>query len=130
MAETATEGGMVMILANLQTMGSPVVNLSLLSGIFGSLPAGEMPECADTNTALIGWEKVTPDTKNHPNTGMQYGILWTIDTLGCGQSGKRRVPVNTVQQEWVYQMALMTNGAVLMRQRINKGGWSGWVRWF
>ncbi|EMD4058439.1 hypothetical protein VQ197_004687, partial [Salmonella enterica] len=54
----------------------------------------------------------------------------TIDTLGCGQDGKRRVPVNTVQQEWVYQMALMTNGAVLMRQRINRGNWSGWVRWF
>ncbi|EMD3042964.1 hypothetical protein VQ366_003953 [Salmonella enterica] len=119
-----------MIITNSQYPGSPVADVSQFAGLFGSLPAGEMPECADASTALIGWEKVTPSTKNHPNAGMQYGILWTIDTMGCGQDGKRRVPVNTVQQEWVYQMALMTNGAVLMRQRINKGNWSGWVRWF
>ncbi|EGZ5754034.1 hypothetical protein VY487_001670 [Salmonella enterica] len=119
-----------MIITNSQYLGSPVADVSQFAGLFGSLPVGEMPVCADANTALIGWEKVTPSTKNHPNAGMQYGILRTIDTLGCGQDGKRRVPVNTVQQEWVYQMALMTNGAVLMRQRINRGNWSGWVRWF
>ncbi|EGG5220044.1 hypothetical protein ACFDWB_005199 [Salmonella enterica] len=56
----------------------------------------------------------------------QHGADW----LGYGQDGKRRVPVKAIQQKWVYQMAVMTNGAVLMHQRINRDSWSGWVFWF
>ncbi|EMB5316410.1 hypothetical protein U9F38_004043, partial [Salmonella enterica] len=56
-------------------------------------------------------------------------VIWTIDTMGCGADGKRHVPVNTVMQEWVYQLALMNNNGILMRQRINTQPWTGWVRW-
>ncbi|EJJ4071606.1 hypothetical protein NI358_004990 [Salmonella enterica] len=51
----------------------------------------------------------------------QHGADW----LGYGQDGKRRVPLNAIQQKCVYQMALMTNGALLMHQRINRDSWSG-----
>ncbi|EJJ4361712.1 hypothetical protein NI484_004965, partial [Salmonella enterica] len=63
----------MMIVTNSQYPGYPVADISQFAGLFGSLPAGDMPECADASTALIGWEKVTPSTKNHPNAGMQYG---------------------------------------------------------
>ncbi|EDY4584383.1 hypothetical protein ACK85N_004775 [Salmonella enterica] len=39
-------------------MEAPAANLRLLSGIFGTLPAGEMPACADASTVLIGWDTV------------------------------------------------------------------------
>lgn len=120
------------IIVNPGTLGNipaPIFDLSMLSGIFGSMPAGGMGVCPDANTALIGWEKVTPTTKNHPNPDVQYGVIWTIDTMGCGIDGKRRVPVNTVMQEWVYQLALMNNNTIMMRQRINTGAWGAWVRW-
>lgn len=119
------------ITVNPETLGNalPVFNLAMLSGIFGSMPAGEMDVCPDANTALIGWEKVTPDTKHHPSPDAQYGVIWTIDTMGCGIDGKRRVPVNTIMQEWVYQLALMNNNTIMMRQRINQSAWAAWVRW-
>ncbi|EAO8179844.1 hypothetical protein AHV57_02960 [Salmonella enterica] len=120
------------IIVNPGTLGNipaPIFNLAMLSGIFGSMPAGEMDVCPDASTALIGWEKVTPATKNHPSPDAQYGVIWTIDTMGCGIDGKRRVPVNTVMQEWVYQLALMNNNTIMMRQRINTGAWGVWVRW-
>ncbi|POT57852.1 hypothetical protein C3432_07900 [Citrobacter amalonaticus] len=108
---------------------APEFNFAMLSGVFGSMPAGEMGICPDANTALIGWEKVTPATKNHPSPEAQYGVIWSIDTMGCGNSGKRRIPVNTILQEWVYQLALMNDNSVMMRQRINKGAWGVWLRW-
>ncbi|EEL9686991.1 hypothetical protein HBD59_002461 [Salmonella enterica] len=120
------------IMINPETMGdtpAPAFNLAFLSGIFGSMPAEEMAVCPNANTALIGWERVTPDTKNHPAPDAQHGVIWTIDTMGCGNSGKRRVPVNTVMQEWVYQLALMNNNTIMMRQRINTAPWGAWVRW-
>ncbi|ELQ7075239.1 hypothetical protein QQ154_001159 [Salmonella enterica] len=120
------------IIINAETLGSapaPVFNLAFLSGIFGSMPAGEMGVCPDANTALIGWEKITPDTQNHPSPTAQYGTLWTIDTMGCGNNGIRRIPVNTIDQEWVNQLALMNDGTIMMRQRINKSAWGSWVRW-
>ncbi|EGL5977638.1 hypothetical protein VLE14_005598, partial [Salmonella enterica] len=43
--------------------------------------------------------------------------------------GKRRIPVNTIMQEWVNQLALMNNNTIMMRQRINTGAWGPWVRW-
>ncbi|EHC5874546.1 hypothetical protein JR782_005472 [Salmonella enterica subsp. enterica serovar Eastbourne] len=120
------------IIINPEILGNgpaPEFNLAMLAGIFGSMPAGPMTHCPDADTALIGWEKVTPDTKHHPDSGVQYGVIWTIDTMGCGADGKRHVPVNTVMQEWVYQLALMNNNGILMRQRINTQPWTGWVRW-
>lgn len=108
---------------------APAFNLTMLSGIFGSMPAGEMGVCPDANTALIGWEKVTPATKNHPRPAAQYGIIWSIDTMGCGPEGKRRIPVDTITQEWVNQLALMNDNTIMMRQRINTGAWGAWVRW-
>lgn len=108
---------------------SPAFDLAMLNGIFGSMPAGEMSVCPDANTALIGWEKVTPATKNHPKPDAQYGTLWTIDTMGCGKDGKRRIPANTVMQEWVNQLAMMNDNTIMMRQRINTGTWGVWVRW-
>ncbi|EDZ8079204.1 hypothetical protein GPC29_003118 [Salmonella enterica] len=117
---------------NAGTLGNspaPEFNLAMLSGIFGSMPAGEMGVCHDANTALIGWEKVTPDTKNHPKPDAQYGTLWTIDTMGCGNNGKRRIPVNTIMQEWVNQLAMMNDNTIMMRQRINTSAWGPWVRW-
>ncbi|EKK3319164.1 hypothetical protein PMI54_004491 [Salmonella enterica] len=120
------------IAINTETLGNvaaPAFNLAFLSGIFGSMPAGEMANCPDANTALIGWERVMPGTKNHPFQAAQYGVIWTIDTMGCGNDGKRRVPVSTVMQEWVYQLALMNNNSVMMRQKINLSPWGNWVRW-
>ncbi|EMY3023663.1 hypothetical protein ABCX01_002975 [Salmonella enterica] len=120
------------IIINPETIGdtpAPVFNLAFLSGIFGSMPAEEMGVCPDANTALTGWERVTADTKNHPSPAAQYGIIWSIDTMGCGNDGKRRIPVNTVMQEWVYQLAMMNNNTIMMRQRINTGAWGPWVRW-
>ncbi|EFB0319267.1 hypothetical protein HGH08_003895 [Salmonella enterica] len=123
---------MMALIINAERLGaapSPVFNLAMLSGVFGSMPAGEMAVCPDANTALIGWEKVMPSTKNHPSPSAQYGVIWSIDTMGCGSDGKRRIPANTIMQEWVYQLALMNNNTVMMRQRINTGTWGSWVRW-
>ncbi|EKC7217727.1 hypothetical protein OP853_000091 [Salmonella enterica] len=120
-----------MIQINTTQIGEPpVLDLSFLGGIFGGIPAGPMPDCANANTALIGWMKITAATLNHPAPAIQYGIMQTIDTMGAGLDGRRCVPVNTIMQEWVFQQALMIDGSLYMRQRINTGGWSGWVkRW-
>ncbi|EJM4066100.1 hypothetical protein NOJ64_000615 [Salmonella enterica] len=120
------------IIINPETLGNtpaPVFNLAMLSGIFGSMPAGKMGICPDANTALIGWEIVTPETKNHPSPVARYGTIWTIDTMGCGNDGKRRIPVNTIMQEWVNQLAMMNDNTIMMRQRINTDPWGVWVRW-
>ncbi|EEA1387597.1 hypothetical protein GK444_15910 [Salmonella enterica] len=114
----------------MQSGAPPVPDLSFLGGIFGGIPAGPMPECGDTNTALIGWTKITTDTANHPNADLEYGIMQTIDTMGAGKDGRRHVPVNTVMQEWIFQQAMMTDGSLYMRQKINLTAWTAWVkRW-
>ncbi|EGY4502206.1 hypothetical protein MX201_004037 [Salmonella enterica] len=126
------------ILTNSATLGSEQyaqqlfiqqLQQAMMSGLFGSMPAGAMTSCSDANTALIGWEKIVPATANHPSAVAQYGIIWSIDTMGCGDTGRRRIPVNTVMQEWIYQIALMNNNTVMMRQKINLNPWKGWVRW-
>ncbi|ECX4790729.1 hypothetical protein F6A15_10750 [Salmonella enterica] len=120
------------ITINAGTLGNtpaPIFNLAMLSGVFGSMPAGEMDVCPDANTALIGWERVTPETRHHPSPAAGYGVIWSIDTMGCGLDGKRRIPVNTIMQEWVNQLALMNDNTIMMRQRINTASWGAWVRW-
>lgn len=120
-----------MILINSTQMGEPpALDLSFLGGLFGGLPAGTMEECVNANTAPIIWSRLTPGTLNHPNAGVGYGILQTLDTQGVGPTGKRSVPVNTVAQEWVFQQAFLTDGTLMARQRINQGDWTPWVkRW-
>lgn len=116
-----------MILINTAQLGAPpVMDLSFLGGLFGGLPAGPMEECRDANTALIIWSKITPDTLNHPNAGVGYGILQTLDSLGVGPTGRRYVPANTVMQEWVFQQAFLTDGTMMARQKINVLPWTPW----
>ncbi|EMD4264233.1 hypothetical protein VQ326_002287 [Salmonella enterica] len=120
-----------MILINTKQLGEPpVMDLSFLGGIFGGIPAGPMEECPDTNIALIGWSKLTPATRNHPDAVLGHGIIQSLDTLGAGLDGKRHLPVNTVMQEWIFQQALLIDGSMMTRQRINTQRWSAWVkRW-
>ncbi|EOA1532050.1 hypothetical protein ACH8KY_002875 [Salmonella enterica subsp. enterica serovar Braenderup] len=120
-----------MIQINTSQLGAPpVMDLSFLGGIFGGIPAGKMEECADASTALIGWSKLVTGTASHPNAAIGYGIMQTIDTQGAGADGRRHVPVNTVLQEWVFQQALLTDGSLYSRQKINTLDWSPWVkRW-
>ncbi|EOG3909224.1 hypothetical protein ACLBR3_004877 [Salmonella enterica] len=120
-----------MILINSTQLGEPpVLDLSFLGGLFGGLPAGPMEECANANTALIGWSKITPKTGNHPDDAVGWGFLWTIDTLGCGPTGKRYLPANTIPQEWVFQQANLIDGSMLERRKINENAWTPWVkRW-
>ncbi|AXC65624.1 hypothetical protein DOE63_08405 [Salmonella enterica subsp. diarizonae serovar 59:z10:-] len=118
-----------MILINSTQLGEPpALDLSFLGGLFGGLPAGPMEECRNANTALIIWSKITPGTLNHPNAGVGYGILQTLDTLGVGPTGKRYVPANTVMQEWVFQNALMIDGTLMGREKINQMPWTPWTR--
>ncbi|EEF0620062.1 hypothetical protein DEI02_07120 [Salmonella enterica subsp. enterica serovar Freetown] len=106
------------------------MDLSFLGGIFGGIPAGPIEDCTNTNTALIGWSKLTPDTKNHPDAATGHGIMQTIDTQGAGQDGRRHLPADTIMQEWVFQQAFLTDGSLITRQRINKMAWTPWVkRW-
>lgn len=106
------------------------MDLSFLGGIFGGIPAGPMEDCVNTATALIGWSKLTPDTKNHPNGAIGHGIIQTLDTLGAGQDGRRYLPVVPVMQEWVFQQAFLADGSLMTRQRINIMDWTPWVkRW-
>lgn len=46
------------MLKDKEPVEAKAANLRLLSGIFGSLPTGEMPACADASTVLIGWDTV------------------------------------------------------------------------
>lgn len=108
----------------------PTLDVSFLGGLFGGLPAGPMEACVNANTAPIIWSRITPDTLHHPNVNVGYGILQTLDTQGVGPTGKRDVPVYTVMQEWVFQQAFLTDGSLMVRQKINMGGWTAWVkRW-
>ncbi|HBZ9863993.1 TPA: hypothetical protein MND73_000692 [Salmonella enterica subsp. houtenae] len=120
-----------MILANTTRLGAqPVMDLSFLGGLFGGLPAGQMEECRNTNAALMCWSKITPQTLNHPNKNVGWGLLWTLDSLGVGPTGKRYVPTENADQEWILQQAAMIDGTILARQRINKLPWTPWVvRW-
>ncbi|ELP6230848.1 hypothetical protein R1074_001531 [Salmonella enterica] len=118
-----------MINVNTTQLGAPpVMNLSFLGGLFGGLPAGPIEECIDADTALIGWSRLTRDTQHHPDINVSYGLLQTIDSLGVGPTGKRYVPVKTIMQEWIFQQAFLTNGAMLSRQKINLMAWTPWVR--
>lgn len=120
-----------MILINNNGLGMPPgMNIAAIAGLFGTLPAEPMETCVDANIALIGWSTIQQNTLHHPDSNLGYGWLWTIDTMGAGPDGKRHVPVNTVMQEWVMQWAIMTNGGLRTRQKINQDGWSDWVhRW-
>ncbi|EKZ3211522.1 hypothetical protein REO66_001035 [Salmonella enterica] len=116
---------------NTQHLGVPSAGVSALAdGLFGGIPAGPMEICRNANTALVGWSVLRTETVNHPNPDAGYGVLRTIDTMGAGATGKRYIPVNTISQEWVFQYAMMTDGGLYTRQKINTTPWSGWVkRW-
>lgn len=89
-----------------------------------------MPVCEDVDLALIGWSVINEDTKHHPKATLKWGLLMTIDTMGAGTSGMRFIPRQTIPQEWVFQQALMTNGTLLTRFRINTAPFTARVkRW-
>lgn len=106
------------------------MNISALGGLFGTLPAGEMPVCPDTSTALTGWSKLTPDTANHPNAAAGYGQLQTLDTTGAGVSGRARIAAAGTMQQWIFQRAYLADNSLYTRQRINEQNWTAWFkRW-
>ncbi|EDI1750817.1 hypothetical protein GD488_14720 [Salmonella enterica] len=118
-----------MILTNTMQLGAPpVMDLSFLGGLFGGLPPGPMEECRDANTAPIIWSKITPDTLHHPNASVGYGLLQSLSTMGVGPTGRRNVPVNTIMQEWIFQQAMMIDGTMMARQKINVMAWTPWER--
>ncbi|HGA5503357.1 TPA: hypothetical protein ACISZU_000131 [Salmonella enterica subsp. enterica serovar Potsdam] len=120
-----------MILINNNGLGMPPgMDIAAIAGLFGTLPADKMEECKDTNTAPVGRSVIRQDTQHHPDTVKGYGMLVTEDTFGAGQQGKRCIPVNTEQEEWVFQRAFMTDGSLYTRQKINQENWTAWVkRW-
>ncbi|EHL2774550.1 hypothetical protein KCE64_005400 [Salmonella enterica subsp. enterica serovar Hvittingfoss] len=126
-----------MITVNSNTLGaqpgqSAAPDLAdLIAGKFGLLHAKDAPECADLDTAIVGYMKVTPATKNNPQTGeLAYGNLRTLDSLGCGDDGARMIPPTGSPKEWVMQIVLMADGSLYTRCRINDGAFGAFIkRW-
>ncbi|ENJ4306005.1 hypothetical protein AB1E49_002962 [Salmonella enterica subsp. enterica serovar Newport] len=126
-----------MIIPNANTLGaqsgqSASPNLAdLIAGRFGLFHADDAPICEDLDAAMIGYMAITPDTKNNPQSGdLAYGQVQTLDSLGAGNDGQRTVASTGKMKEWVMQIALMGDGSLYSRNRINNGAFQAWVkRW-
>lgn len=119
-----------MLMTNPGHTGTAPADLRQLGGLFGTIPASDMAVCLNTNTALTGWSKLTPDSASHPNAAAGYGLLQTLDTTGAGANGRARIAAGGIMQQWVFQQAMLTDGSLYTRQRINEQNWTAWVkRW-
>lgn len=126
-----------MIIPNTNTLGaqsgqSVVPSLAeLMAGKFGLFHAKDAPVCTELNTARVGYMAVTPDTRGNPQPGnMAYGVVQTLDSLGCGESGNRQIPPAGDAKEWIMQILFMADGSLYTRSRINDGAFSPFIkRW-
>ncbi|WBQ81096.1 hypothetical protein PEE20_16180 [Salmonella enterica subsp. enterica serovar Bispebjerg] len=125
-----------MIIPNTTTLGAqngqPALNLAdLIAGRFGLFHAKDAPECENLDTAMVGYMKITPDTKGNPQTGaMAYGNLQTWDSFGAGEDGQRIVNQTGVTKEWIAQILFMADGSLYTRNRINDGPYLPFIkRW-
>lgn len=124
-----------MIIPNANTLGEPsgpAPDLaSLISGRFGLFWVEDAPECADLNAANSGYMKITPDTKNNPQSGpMAYGNVQTWNSQGAGTDGRRAIPPVGGAKEWIIQILFMADGSLYTRARVNDNPFLPYVkRW-
>ncbi|EDV5020544.1 hypothetical protein ID80_000998 [Salmonella enterica subsp. enterica serovar Ball] len=104
---------------------------AVVAGRWGLLPAGRFPQCDDLDTAMMGYMLVTPDTRGNPQSGeTAFGMAWTLSTMGAGNDGRRSIPVQAVDQEWITQVLFMADGSLYQRVRTNKTAFTTFVkRW-
>ncbi|ECI4647696.1 hypothetical protein ID80_005075 [Salmonella enterica subsp. enterica serovar Ball] len=104
---------------------------AVVAGRWGLLPAGRFPQCDDLDTAMVGYMLVTPQTTGNPQSGEDaYGIVWTLSTAGAGSDGRRCIPVQAVDQEWITQVLFMADGSLYERVRTNNAAFTAFVkRW-
>lgn len=125
-----------MITVNSNTLGAqggqPALNLAeLIAGRFGLFYAKDAPVCEDLDTAKVAYMSVTPDTKGNPQSGpMAYGNLQTLDSLGAGEDGQRKIPPVGATKEWVTQVLFMADGSLYTRARVNNNPFQPFIkRW-
>ncbi|ECI4647636.1 hypothetical protein ID80_004201 [Salmonella enterica subsp. enterica serovar Ball] len=104
---------------------------AVVAGRWGLLPAGRFPACASLDTAMVGYMLVTPQTTGNPQSGEKaYGIVRTLSTAGAGSDGRRCIPVQAVDQEWITQALFMADGSLYERIRTNNASFTAFVkRW-
>ncbi|EBU3912553.1 hypothetical protein CWK15_14040 [Salmonella enterica] len=108
----------------------PDIDLMDIEGLFGSLPAGQMRELTDFNTARTGFTRCTYTVPNVPNPKWPWGTVWTISSKGAGPAGKRHIPAVMEEGEVTYQIFYGTDNSLYSRGGIWLTGWGNWnKRW-
>ncbi|EDI1750818.1 hypothetical protein GD488_14725 [Salmonella enterica] len=108
----------------------PDIEPSQMSGRFGALTSGPLPEVTDFNTALVGFMRATKPVQHTPDSSWPWGGLWTISSEGAGMDGKRHISLPLKDGEIVAQFLYSTASVLYSRMGFGNAGFTPWQkRW-
>ncbi|ECE2969958.1 hypothetical protein C6N78_10350 [Salmonella enterica] len=108
----------------------PDIDPSQVSGRFGALTSGPLPEITDFNTALVGFMHSKKTVPHIPDPSWPWGGVWTISSEGAGMDGRRHITLPLKDDEIVLQFLYSTASTLYSRVGFGNTGFTPWQkRW-
>ncbi|ECM3183470.1 hypothetical protein QB94_25235 [Salmonella enterica subsp. enterica serovar Newport] len=108
----------------------PDIDPSQISGRFGAMRDGALPEITDFNTALVGFMRSRKAVPHIPDPSWPWGGVWTVSSEGAGMDGMRYLTYPLKDDEIALQFLYSTAGALFSRVGFGYTGFTPWKkRW-